>query len=138
MFDISHITALTSSPTLTTVAKEVSPTSSTSAISKLSSERSADSATLSTLSSQLNGSAMRAQIRDSRLGFKELGAVATSINDKITGTHYYANRALHDAEVPIPTIQRCSKEPGRLRCSRMAGSKPVLRIISGSTQTDHV
>ncbi|ALU58596.1 MULTISPECIES: hypothetical protein [Pseudomonas syringae group] len=100
MFDISHITALTSSPTLTTVAKEVSPTSSTSAISKLSSERSADSATLSTLSSQLNGSAMRAQIRDSRLGFKELGAVATSINDKITGTHYYANRALHDAEVP--------------------------------------
>ncbi|EKG43614.1 hypothetical protein Pav013_0165 [Pseudomonas syringae pv. avellanae str. ISPaVe013] len=26
--------------------------------------------------------------------------MATSINDKITGTHYYANRALHDAEVP--------------------------------------
>ncbi|MCF5714108.1 hypothetical protein ALQ48_02209 [Pseudomonas coronafaciens pv. zizaniae] len=100
MFDISYITNLTPSTVITTSAKTASPLVRTLAPTELPSERSADRATLSTLSSQLNSSAVRALARDANLNVKELNALAKSINDNIAGTHYYAHRALHDAEVP--------------------------------------
>ncbi|WP_137984458.1 hypothetical protein [Pseudomonas viridiflava] len=62
-----------------------------------------DKSTLSTLARQLSESAARAQSRDQTLSFKELGALAAGIIDRVVGTGYYAYRELHDAEVPDTT-----------------------------------
>ena len=59
-----------------------------------------DQSTLSALSRQLSESAVRAQSRDQTLSFKDLGTLAKNIIDKIAGSGFYANRELHDAEVP--------------------------------------
>nr|WP_241689282.1 MULTISPECIES: hypothetical protein [Pseudomonas] len=52
------------------------------------------------MSRQLSSSAARAQARDSSLDFKSLRSLANSISDKVAGNSYYANRKLHDAEIP--------------------------------------
>jgi len=73
-----------------------------------------DRATLSTVARQISDSAVRAEIRDTRLSFKELGALAKDIIDKIAGPHYYANRAKNDAEIPD------TDDPVRLERARQA------------------
>ncbi|RRV09287.1 hypothetical protein EGJ27_05810 [Pseudomonas sp. v388] len=57
-------------------------------------------ATFSTLAIQLNESAARAASRENSHSSKSLGALAKDIIDRIAGRSYYANRQLHDAEVP--------------------------------------
>ncbi len=54
----------------------------------------------SALARQLNESEVRAKTRDTALSFKDLGTLAKNIIDKIAGSGFYANRELHDAEVP--------------------------------------
>ncbi|WP_259671832.1 hypothetical protein, partial [Pseudomonas syringae group genomosp. 3] len=94
------ITHLTSKIALTTVEKSISATTINSSLKELDSAPAIDGATFSTLSSQLSSSAARAQARDSSLDLKNLGALAKNISDKVAGNSYYANRKLHDAEIP--------------------------------------
>ncbi|MBX6439026.1 hypothetical protein K4L79_04050 [Pseudomonas syringae pv. tomato] len=94
------MTHLTSKIALTTVEKSISATTINSSLKELDSAPAIDGATFSTLSSQLSSSAARAQARDSSLDLKNLGALAKNISDKVAGNSYYANRKLHDAEIP--------------------------------------
>ncbi|WP_010211297.1 hypothetical protein, partial [Pseudomonas syringae group genomosp. 3] len=100
MIDTKSITHLTSKIALTTVEKSISATTINSSLKELDSAPAIDGATFSTLSSQLSSSAARAQARDSSLDLKNLGALAKNISDKVAGNSYYANRKLHDAEIP--------------------------------------
>ncbi|GFM87551.1 hypothetical protein PSCICO_29500 [Pseudomonas cichorii] len=101
MIDTNSISAFLASNTIKTVAKTASVAPVTVDPKELSSTtENADTATLSTLAKQLNDSAARAESRDSTLGSKELGKLATSIIYKLAGPEYYENRKIHDAEVP--------------------------------------
>ncbi|WP_236470980.1 hypothetical protein [Pseudomonas syringae] len=100
MIDTTSITHLTSKIALTTVEKSISATTINSSLKELDSAPAIDGATFSTLSTQLSSSAARAQARDSSLDLKNLGALAKNISDKVAGNSYYANRKLHDAEIP--------------------------------------
>lgn len=57
----------------------------------------------SSLAQQLSDSASRAEQEYAGLSRKELGAKATALLLKITGTAYDANRAMNNAEVPAST-----------------------------------
>ena len=59
-----------------------------------------DTSSLSSLSLQLSESAARAAARDSSLSRKELGSKASELLSKISGDGYFANKKVHDAEVP--------------------------------------
>ncbi|MBM0210265.1 hypothetical protein ALQ72_02586 [Pseudomonas syringae pv. maculicola] len=100
MIDTTSITHLTSKIALTTVEKSISATTINSSLKELDSAPAIDGATFSTLSTQLSSSAARALARDSSLDLKNLGALAKNISDKVAGNSYYANRKLHDAEIP--------------------------------------
>ncbi|RMV43167.1 hypothetical protein ALP10_100448 [Pseudomonas syringae pv. helianthi] len=100
MIDTTSIARPTSNSALPTVEKSTSSTTISSSLKELISASAIDSATLSPLSSQLSNSAARAQTRDNSHDFKSLGALANSIIEKIAGNSYYANRKLHDAEIP--------------------------------------
>jgi len=56
--------------------------------------------TISTLGRQLADSASRAEARDRTLSRSELADKAKSILNNIVGDSYYANKTLHDSEVP--------------------------------------
>ena len=56
--------------------------------------------TISTLSSQLAASASRADERDKSLSRSELADKAKSILNRIVGDSYYANKSIHDSEIP--------------------------------------
>ncbi|OUM04916.1 hypothetical protein BW686_24120 [Pseudomonas syringae] len=101
MIDNNSISSFLASNTIKTVAKTASVAAGNTTVKELApTTANSDTATLSTLAKQLNDSAARADARDSGLGFKELGTLAKDIIDKVGGTSYYANRKLHDAEVP--------------------------------------
>ncbi|NAP21568.1 hypothetical protein B1F77_05260 [Pseudomonas syringae] len=100
MIDTTSLTHLTHKTALTTVEKSTSATPLNSSLKELDSASAIDGATFSTLSRQLSSSAARAQARDSSLDFKSLRSLANSISDKVAGNSYYANRKLHDAEIP--------------------------------------
>jgi hypothetical protein len=59
-----------------------------------------DSSTVSTLASQLSEASVRAQARDARLTRTELSSMANNTFNELEGTHYTANKAKHDSEVP--------------------------------------
>ena len=56
--------------------------------------------TISTLASQLAASASRAEERDKTLTRSELADKAKSILNHVVGDSYYANKTLHDSEIP--------------------------------------
>ncbi|KOP51410.1 hypothetical protein OX90_09715 [Pseudomonas coronafaciens pv. porri] len=99
MIDNVSVTHLTSS-TITTVAKSAPLMTRSTDLKEPAATTQTDSAGFSTLSRQLSSTAARADARDSSLSFKDLRALAETINDKIAGTSYRANRTLHDAEIP--------------------------------------
>ncbi|KPW70591.1 hypothetical protein [Pseudomonas amygdali] len=99
MIDTISLKHLTHKTALTAVEKSTSATPLNSSLKELDSGPTPDGAIFSTLSTQLSSSA-RAQARDSSLDFKNLGALAKNISDKVAGNSYYANRKLHDAEIP--------------------------------------
>lgn len=87
----------------------------------------------SSLAQQLSDSASRAEQEYAGLSRKELGAKATDLLSKITGTAYDANRAIHNAEVPD------SSDPERLARAVQAtkfvngnGSNPFTGLSRGS------
>lgn len=97
-----------------------------------------DQSTLSALSRQLSESAVRAQSRDQTLSFKDLGTLAKNIIDKIAGSGFYANRELHDAEVP-DTDDPALLERARQTTLFERGSEKIRsRACPGSTEVDHV
>ena len=101
MIDTNSISSFLASNTIKTVAKTASVATVSVDPKALSSKtENSDTATLSTLAKQLNDSAARAESRDSTLGSKELGKLATSIIYKLVGPEYSDNRKIHDAEVP--------------------------------------
>ncbi|WP_024666861.1 hypothetical protein [Pseudomonas syringae] len=116
MIDTTSIAHLTHNTTITTVEKSNSATNINSNLKELTSAPAIDDATFSTLSSQLSNSAARAQARDNSLDIKSLGSLAKSISDKIAGNSYYANRKLHDAEIPN------TDDPALLERARQATS----------------
>lgn len=59
-----------------------------------------DAPSFSTLSRQLADSAVRAEHRENTLSRKQLGELAGKLNEQIWGNSYYANKAMHDKEVP--------------------------------------
>ena len=61
--------------------------------------------TISTLASQLAASASRAEERDKTLTRSELADKAKSILNHIVGDSYYANKTLHDSEIPKSSDQ---------------------------------
>lgn len=63
-------------------------------------EQPVTSSSVSTLARQLSDAARRAELRDSTLGYKELGEKARSIVNSIVGEEYHAIKAKHRAEVP--------------------------------------
>jgi hypothetical protein len=73
-----------------------------------------DRDTISTLARQLGDSAVRAEIRDASLSPKELGELGKTVIDKLIGSSYYGNKAVHDAEVPD------SKDPALLERAKQA------------------
>lgn len=101
MIDIHSISGYSANLTLRTLAETASaPTQNTNMKELTSSDICTNVATLSTLATQLNDSAARAEARDNSLSIKSLGSLAKTIIDKIAGQSYYANRKVHDAEVP--------------------------------------
>lgn len=84
---------------------------------------STNSVTLSSLAQQLSDSASRADAQYAGLSHKELGATATALLSKITGTLYSASRTLNDAEVPEST------DPERL-----ARAKQATAFVNGNGQ----
>ncbi|WP_431822823.1 hypothetical protein [Burkholderia sp. F1] len=68
--------------------------------SPVSTATKAGSVTVSWLAQQLSDAESRAQARNSTLSRKELGELARTIDDRIAGDTWAANRAKHDAELP--------------------------------------
>ncbi|TDV48190.1 hypothetical protein EC919_109134 [Pseudomonas graminis] len=94
-----------SSVLATNTIKTVAKTASVAAVSADTKDvspatRDVDSATLSTFSRQLNDSAARAESRDNRLDSKQLASLAKDVIEKLTGSSYYGDKAVHDAETP--------------------------------------
>jgi hypothetical protein len=79
----------------------------------------------STLSRQLADSAVRAEHRENTLSRKQLGELAGQLNEQISGDPYYANKAMHDKEVPD------SSDPERL-----ARAKAATDFVSGMIKGD--
>lgn len=75
----------------------------------------------SSLAQQLSDSASRADQQYAGLSRKELGAKASELLSKITGTAYDANKALYNAEVPD------SSDPERL-----ARAAQATRFVNGN------
>lgn len=100
MIDSDSISGFLASNTIKTVAK-TAPVAAVSADAKeLSATKTIDSTRLSTFARQLNDSAARAEARDNRLDSKQLASLANDVIEKLTGSSYYGNKAVHDAEIP--------------------------------------
>ena len=82
------------------VASTVKPTSDTPSNQGSSGTQSNGTQTISTLARQLTDSASRAEARDRTLTRSELADKAKSILNNIVGDSYYANKTLHDSEIP--------------------------------------
>lgn len=146
MIDSNSISSFLANNTIKTVAKTASVATENTAVKELvSTTDSSDTATLSTLAKQLNDSAARADSRDSTLGFKDLGTLAKDIIDKVAGPSYYANRKLHDAEVPdtddpalIERARQATQFANRTGKNPFAGlSQDQLRLVIYDERGDY-
>lgn len=97
----SYSVAQTGGTVASKVASEAEQASDTpSNQGKLGIQVSGMQTTISTLARQLAASASRAEERDKTLTRSELADKAKSILKQVVGDTYYANKTLHDSEVP--------------------------------------
>lgn len=104
------------------VASETGQVSTTSKNQGTPSPRASDSLKVSTLAQQLAASASRAEERDKTLSRSELAGKAKSIVNQIVGDLYYANKTLHDSEIPD------TSDPELLSRAKQATAYVVVEI----------
>ena len=94
-----------------------------------------DTSSVSNLARQLAESATRASARDAGLSHAALGALASSLLDKITGAAYSANKAAHDKEVPATDdpelLARAQQATAFVNSTLTAGSKTADNPFAG-------
>lgn len=99
--DTHLISGFSAGRTIHTLAKASSTATNNTGIQTLTARTvNPDRTTISTLAQQLGESAVRAEIREASLSPKELGELGKTVIDKLIGSSYYGNKAVHDAEVP--------------------------------------
>ena len=90
--------------------------------------------TISTTASQLAASASRADERDKTLTRSEMADKAKSVLNQIVGDSYYANKTLHDGEVPKttdPELLSRAKQATRFVNDAAKGGQSVKNPFSG-------
>lgn len=90
--------------------------------------------TISTMASQLAASASRADERDKTLTRSEMADKAKNILNHIVGDSYYANKTLHDSEIPKttdPELLSRAKQATRFVNDAAKGGQSVKNPFSG-------
>ncbi len=133
---ISNSTSQSSYMALTKVASENAQVSKTSKNQGAPNIKDGDSLKVSTLAQQLAANASRAEVRDKTLSRSELASKAKSIVNQIVGDLYYANKTLHDSEIPDTSdpelLSRAKQATAYVNDASSGGhsiKKPLFRFI---------
>lgn len=102
-----------------------------------------DSLKISTLALQLSASASLAEERDKTLSRSELASKAKSIVNQIVGDLYYANKTMHDSEIPDtsdPELLSRAKQATAYVNDASRGGRSIKNPFSGLSkeQLSHI
>jgi hypothetical protein len=127
-------TGVTVAPKVTSTVEQTADTPSNQGTSDT---QDSGTLTISTRASQLAASASRAEERDKTFTRSELADKAKSILNHIVGDSYYANKTLHDSEVPKtsdPELLSRAKQATAFVNDASRGGHSIKNPFSGLSQ----